>query len=172
MPNTTDWTDENKLKSELYISVDIETNGSVPSKNAMLSFGAAAVRGDEVVATFSRNLILPEDTEPDPETMQDFWGRFPKAYESTRTDLVSPELALGDFCRWARELRKEDEIPVFMAYPLTFDFSWMYFYGMKYAPREWWGTFSFHGLDIKTYAMAAMNSLYTYSAKKYWPKPW
>ena len=42
---------------EIYISVDIETDGPIPGPNSMLSFGAAAFSDDgKLVDTHSANL--------------------------------------------------------------------------------------------------------------------
>ncbi len=156
-------------KSDLYISVDIETNGPIIGQNAMLSFGCAALRGDEIVSTFTRNLIIPEGTTTDADTME-FWAQYPDAYKATQVNQDAPEDAFKALCSWVFDLKLEDEIPVFMATPIGMDFSWMFYYGMNVAPVQWWKTFNFQGLDIQSYAVAAFNKPYIHSAKKYWPK--
>ncbi len=148
----------------------MEADGPVPGLHSMLSFGAAAVRGEEIVGTFTRNLFLT-GTKTDPDTM-DFWAKFPDAYKATRTDIMHPEFAFYQLCSWVKQLKTADEIPVFVAFPAGFDFSLMYYYGMTYARRDWWDTFGFQALDIKTRAADVMNKMYNYSGKKYWPKEW
>jgi hypothetical protein len=159
------------MKSELYISVDIETDGPVPGLHSMLSIGAAAIRDEEVFSTYSANLELV-GTEQDQETMLDFWAVFPTAYKATRENLVSPAFAIREFCQWVKDMKRPDEIPVFVAYPVTYDFSWLFYYGMNFARKQWWDTFKFQGLDMKSYAMATTGALYTYSDKANWPELW
>ncbi len=160
------------MKSELYISVDIETDGPVPGLHSMLSIGAAAIRDGEIVSTFSVNLDRLPNSEQDSDTMLDFWARFPAAYKATRVDTVHPSTALVRFCLWIKNLKEPDEIPVFIAYPITYDFSWMFYYGMNFARKQWWDVFNFQGMDIKSYAMATMGTMYSYSDKSHWPHSW
>ncbi len=59
-----------KRRKELYFSVDIESDGPIPIRNSMLSFGAAAFTEDgELVGKFTRNLELLPGATQDPKTM-------------------------------------------------------------------------------------------------------
>ena len=60
-------------------------------------------------------------------------------------------------------------IPVFVAYPAGFDFTFVYWYLIRFAG---YSPFSFSGIDIKTYAMALMGKPYRRSTKRNMPKRW
>jgi hypothetical protein len=56
-----------------------------------------------------------------------------------------------------------------VAYPLAFDFMFVYWYLMRYVGRS---PFSHSGLDIKTYAMAMLRRPYRQSVKRNMPRRW
>ena len=151
---------------EIYISVDIETNGPIPSDFSMLSFGAAAFDTDgNLLSTFSANLeTLPNATE-DPATMA-WWAMNQGAYLKTREAIQDPKIAIQDFISWVNAFNAK---PVFVAYPSGFDFTWMYWYMVHFVGRS---PFSFSALDIKSYAMAVLKTEYRKSTKKNMPKHW
>ena len=59
--------------------------------------------------------------------------------------------------------------PVFVAFPAGFDFTFMYWYLIKFAGES---PFSFSALDGKTYAMALLRKGYRQSTKRNYPKAW
>jgi hypothetical protein len=59
--------------------------------------------------------------------------------------------------------------PVFVAYPMGFDFGFIYWYLMRFVGRS---PFWHHGIDIRTYAMAMMKRGYKASAKEHYPVRW
>ena len=59
--------------------------------------------------------------------------------------------------------------PVFVGYPATFDFLFVYWYMMKFVGRS---PFSFSALDIKSFTMAVLKSTFRGSTKKSMPKRW
>ncbi|KAF0245570.1 MAG: hypothetical protein FD167_3534, partial [bacterium] len=59
--------------------------------------------------------------------------------------------------------------PVFVSYPVTFDFLFVYWYLIKFTGES---PFSHSGLDIKTYAMAMLKTDYRDSTKRNMPKSW
>ncbi len=58
---------------------------------------------------------------------------------------------------------------VFVGYPAGYDFTFMYWYMMKFARRS---PFSFSALDIKSYAMAVMGTPFRGTSKKSMPVSW
>lgn len=62
------------MANEIYVSVDVESDGPIPGPNSMLSFGAAAFRLDDRwpygtrISTFSANLEMLEYASSDPKT--------------------------------------------------------------------------------------------------------
>lgn len=59
--------------------------------------------------------------------------------------------------------------PVFVAYPAGFDFTFVYWYLVRFTGKS---PFSFSALDVKTYAMARLGTPYRGSAKRAWPARW
>lgn len=56
---------------EIYISTDIEADGSIPSPHSMLSLGLAAYTADNVlISTFSANLETLPGAQPHPKTAE------------------------------------------------------------------------------------------------------
>ena len=59
--------------------------------------------------------------------------------------------------------------PVFVAYPAGFDFTFVYWYLIRFAGKS---PFSHSALDIKTYAMSLLRKDYRASVKRNMPKRW
>lgn len=153
-------------KEELYISTDIETDGPIPGEYSMLSFGSAAYRADKtLVATFSANLETLPTAKTDPDTMQ-WWQTQPQAWEACRQDPRPAADVMPEYVAWLKSLPGK---PVFVGYPVGFDFTFIYWYLMKYAGES---PFSFSALDIKTYAMALLKKDYRKATKRNMPKHW
>ena len=156
---------------EVYVSVDIETDGPIPGPHSMLSLGAAALTRDgKMLSTFTRNLELLPGAEMHPKTRK-FWDRNLEAYAATRSDLVSPEVAMRDFVLWSEVFPEElDLAPVFVGYPAGFDFTFMYWYMMKFVGRS---PYSFSALDMKSYAMAKLDKFsFRGTTKRTMPGKW
>ena len=152
--------------NEIYVSTDVETDGPIPGPHSMLSFGSAAYMPDkQVVSTFSVNLEAIEGASPHPETAA-WWAKQPDAWAACRQDLVTPSVAMKRYVAWLKELPGR---PVFVGYPASFDFMFVYWYLMRFAGES---PFSHSALDIKTYAMAVLRTDYRESTKKKMPKRW
>ena len=65
---------------EYYVSVDIEADGPIPSRNSMLALGAVLldVKGEEV-SSFNVSIAPRKDAVQDPDTMR-WWESQPKAW--------------------------------------------------------------------------------------------
>lgn len=151
---------------EIYISTDVETDGPIPGPHSMLSFASAAYRPDKTLLdTFSANLELLPGAAGAPETMQ-WWATQPEAWEHCRRDPRPPAEVLPAYVRWIKGL---GGVPVFVAYPLGFDFTFVYWYLIRFAGES---PFSFSGLDIKTFAMALLRSGYRDATKRNMPRRW
>lgn len=153
-------------KQEIYVSVDVETNGKIPGPNSMLSLGAAAfTRDKQMISTFFANLITLEGSAGDPDTME-WWATQPEAWAAHRINVEQPEVAIKKFVEWVKTLPGK---PVFVGYPAGFDFLFMYWYMIKFAGES---PFSFSALDIKTYAAAVLKCDYREATKKNMPTRW
>jgi hypothetical protein len=145
--------------SEIYISVDIETDGPIPGANSMLSLGAVALTPDrEQLGTFSINLVELQGAVPDPSTMA-WWAKQPEAWKAAREDPQPPVPAMHRFSSWVKDMCQaaKGANPVFVGYPAGFDFMFVYWYLIKFLGDS---PFSFSALDIKTYAAAVLGIPY------------
>lgn len=151
---------------EIYISTDIETDGPIPGPHSMLSFASAAyLRDKTLVDTFTANLETLPEAQGDPKTMQ-WWAGQPEAWQASRQKLQSPDVAMRNYVVWLKGLPGK---PVFVAYPAGFDFTFVYWYLIRFTGET---PFSHSALDIKTYAMAMMKGEYRASTKRAMPRHW
>ncbi|WP_437190680.1 3'-5' exoribonuclease domain-containing protein [Planctomicrobium sp. SH527] len=167
-PDPTDKTLDNHTSptTEIYVSTDIEADGPIPGPHSMLSIGSAAYLEDKtLLATFSANLELLPEASADPQTTE-WWNRNRRAYRKTRVNMESPEVAMKRYVEWLKALPGR---PVFVAYPAGFDFTFVYWYLMKFAGES---PFSFASLDMKTMAMTMMNSQFHATTKRRMPRHW
>jgi DNA polymerase III epsilon subunit-like protein len=127
---------------EVYISIDIEAAGPVPSTFSMLSLGAVVV--DDPKKTFYVELkpvndkFAPDAMKVVGRTLQDFAknGREPKEVMIAFRDwLVSVAAAAK---------------PVFVGFNAAFDWAFVNFYFHEYLGEN---PFGFGGIDIKSYYM-------------------
>ena len=159
------------IKQEVYVSVDVETDGPIPGPHSMLSLGAVAMLpNDDIdqreIGCFSSNLITLPGAQPDPKTQAWWEEQDPRVYALSRDNARDPGIVMPEFAAWLDQL---PGLPVCVAFPAGFDFMFVYWYLIKFAKRS---PFSFSSLDIKTYAMALRKSEYRKSTKKRWPGRW
>jgi hypothetical protein len=155
----------------IYCFADIETDGPVPGINSMLSLGCAAFdeNGAEI-SVFSASLIELDDAQGDPATL-DWWSRQDKIYSQIRTGPRPPSIVFADFVSWISLLEGD---AVFAAHPLLFDGIWIDWYLKKFTGRRIFeGPFAERclfvgaGIDVPSYAHAALNTPYVRSRPKY-----
>ena len=138
--------------ADVYISVDVEADGSVPLVHSLLSLGACVAgtfdgtdfrRSDPLGCTFYAEL-RPVGDEFDPAALA--------AARLDRDRLVAegedPAAAMGRFVEWVHQAARGGR-PVFVAYPASFDWPWVAAYLGRYAAGA--APFGFSGvLDIKS----------------------
>lgn len=151
------------MTSEIYVSVDIEATGPIPGPYSMTSIGAAAYLVDGTfVDSFEVNLDELPFATMDPLT-QKFWDENPTAWEIGRKNTVPPKEGMAKFAAWVCSLPGK---PVMCAYPLGFDFTFVYWYFVFFLSSS---PFSFSGMDMKTYAMALLKTPYRETVKRNFP---
>ena len=122
--------------ADVYFSADVETDGPIPGPYSILSFalvyagrfdGNCFERPGEPKLTFYREL-KPISELFDPEAL--------RVNGLDRGKLVqigqAPEQAMSDACRWVKQIAKSDRA-VLVAYPLSFDWSWLYWYFIRFS---------------------------------------
>ncbi len=151
---------------EIYVSTDVETDGPIPGPNSMLSFGSAAYRADKtLVTTYTANLETLPNATGDPKTME-WWATQPAAWQACRTNLQAPERAMPEYLAWLKALPGK---PVFVGYPVAFDFMFVYWYLIRFTGQS---PFSHSALDMKTLAMALLKVDYRDATKRRMPRRW
>ncbi|MEW2624728.1 exonuclease [Streptomyces sp. NPDC048106] len=161
-------------KAEFYVSADVEADGPVPGPFSMSSFGLA-VAGvhdgtafqtlDPVDRTFYAEL-KPISDAYDPEAL---------AVSGLDRDRLAregqePTLAMDAVAAWLATVSDElAAAPVFLAYPLGYDWMWMYWYFMQFAAD---GSPFGHSrcLDLKTFYAAKSASPIIESTKRSMPR--
>jgi hypothetical protein len=142
------------MSAEIYVSTDVEADGPIPGPHSMLSFASAAYTADkQLIGTFSANLELLEGAAPHP-VQEAWWKTQPEAWAACRKDLQQPAAALVAYVEWVEALPGK---PVFVAMPAGFDFTFMFWYMMRFTGRC---PFSWSALDIKTLAFAAVPQVH------------
>ena len=156
--------------TEIYVSVDIETDGPIPGDYSMLSLGSAAYDVDENLnSTFTVNIAPLDGAWQHPDTME-FWKANPKAWDAVHIEQQLPEEAMKSYAVWLEGLvAGTDTHLVFVGYPAVFDYSFVHWYMVHFVGRD---PFSFYALDLKTYAMAALNTEFVETTKSIMPKDW
>jgi DNA polymerase III epsilon subunit-like protein len=159
-------------RADIYISGDVETDGPIPGPYSMLSFGLAVVgvydgrrfeRPGSAGATLYREL-RPISENFDPEALAvNGLDR-----ERLLREGADPSRAMAEAARWVREV-SEDYRPVLVAYPVAFDWSFLYWYFERFA-RE--GSPFGHSscLDIRTLYHAAAGTVFDRSGKASMPE--
>ena len=153
-------------KPEIYVSVDIEADGPIPGPHSMLAIGAVAY--DETgawVDEYAANLDALPDAEPYSQTME-WWQQFPEAWAAIREETRPPETVMPEFADWVEAL---PGTAIFVAWPATFDFMWIYWYLIRFTGRR---PFSEHGIDMRSYAMGMRKKDFRRSGKNYLPQRW
>jgi hypothetical protein len=151
---------------EIYVSTDVETDGPIPGPHSMLSIGSAAYDEEgRLVSTFTANLESLPGASPNPDTAK-WWATQPEAWAAVMKDRQDPAEAMQAYVDWVKTL---PGIPVFVGYPSGFDFTFVYWYCVRFTGGS---PFSFSAIDIKTMAMTMLKTRFRETTKRVMPKRW
>lgn len=179
----------NSKQKDVYISVDIESVGGVAGMYSMSSIGASVAGFRNVDGTYQSVDNVKEDcfyAELKPindrytleaikvgllvnfdEDIEDTDGSL--KFEYLKNNGENPEVAMLNFYNWVKSMEmKYNGRPVFMAYPASFDWSFVYYYFMVYVGKSPFGFSSV--LDLKSAYSVLSKSSYSRSNKRYMPK--
>lgn len=176
---------------EIYFSVDVEATGPIPGEYSMSSLGASAAGAlmkDGSYAIFDHtdsansfyrelkpvsNKFIPEAIkvgllEGFDDTIPDESGQ--RRFDWMKVHGVWPNHAMESFAEWVNSVSAAHggPRPVFMAYPASFDWTFVYWYLTKFDVKS---PFGFSGvLDLKSvYAIASGKGL-SRATKRNMPK--
>lgn len=158
-------------RPDLYISADVETDGPIPGPYSLLSFGLCVAgtydgstfhRADPQRSTFYAEL-KPISSEWQPEAMEVNGLDRARLSASGR----EPEDAMSEAASWVLEVAR-DHRPVLVAYPVAFDWAFLYWYFVRFA-REG-SPFGYSScLDIRTLYQARAHTVHDESGKAKMP---
>jgi hypothetical protein len=124
---------------DVYFSADVETDGPIPGPFSMLSFAlvyAGAFDGLKFTrpASYEQNFyaeIKPISDNFDPEALRvNGMDR-----ERLLREGQSPETAMKAASDWIQRIAGNGK-PVLVAYPLSFDWSWLYWYFVRFCSES------------------------------------
>ena len=143
--------DMHNLKADLFISVDVETDGPIPGAYSLLSFAMVVVGSfdGEIFERAKGQASFYRELRPISDQFQI------EALEVNGLDRarlldegVDPRTAMNEAYSWVEEHSAGFQA-VFVGYPAVFDWSWMYWYFMRYGDRG--SPFGFSScLDLKS----------------------
>jgi hypothetical protein len=124
---------------DVYFSADVETDGPIPGPFSMLSFAlvyAGAYDGNKFVkpARYEQHFyaeLKPISTEFDSEALRvNGMNR-----ERLLLEGQSPDRVMRDAMDWVKKVAGNGK-PVLVAYPLSFDWSWLYWYFIRFCAES------------------------------------
>jgi DNA polymerase III alpha subunit (gram-positive type) len=137
-----------KGAGEVYVSIDIETDGPAPGLNSMLALGAAAFVKGEQWSTFYAKLNPLQGASPNPDTAT-WWDQNPEAKREVEIDRIPADVAMREFAVWVDELPGKQRDKVAVAWPAAYDFAFVNWYAHRFVGRNPLG---FACVDIRSYA--------------------
>jgi hypothetical protein len=121
---------------DVYFSADVETDGPIPGPFSMLSFGlvvAGAFDGQRFIRPAQYNQTFYRELKP---ISNNFEEEALRVNGLDRNHLMSagiaPESAMRDAADWVNKLAGGCR-PILVAYPLSFDWSFLYWYFVKFS---------------------------------------
>jgi 3'-5' exoribonuclease Rv2179c-like domain len=149
-------------RPELYISIDIETDGPAPGLNSMRALGAVAFApdGKECGGWYATIEPLPEATT-DKQTME-WWDTQPDSYREITASPTPASYVIPHFVRWLEEDLRGNKL-IAVGWPIAFDFAFVNYYCHRFTGRNPLG---FAGLDIRSYANGLAGHASYYGLKE------
>lgn len=158
---------------DVYVSVDVEADARIPSEGSMSSFGMAVCgrfdgarfdRAEAGAQTFYRELKPIMDTFDAEALAVSGLDRD----ELARSGADARD-AMNDAYAWVRDVAGDNHKPVFVAYPLGFDWLWMYTYFVRFCDQG--SPFGFsNALDVKSFYAARAGCVLSDATKRNWPR--
>ncbi len=140
---------------ETFISVDIEAAGPIPGVYAMLSLGACVV-GNALENFYVELKPITRIFEPESIAVAGF------TLDELEQRGVEPARAMEEFEKWIARVTPSDHTPVFVAYPLAFDWMFVAYYFHRFLNRN---PFGISGVDVKSFYAGMMGKPFIQSGK-------
>jgi hypothetical protein len=121
---------------DCYFSADIETDGPIPGPYSMLSFAlvyAGKFDGHKFTRPLSYNRTFYKELRPISESYEQ---EALNVNQLDRQRLIGegcdPSAAMTEAAEWVSSVA-ERSVPILVAYPLSFDWTWLYWYFVRYS---------------------------------------
>jgi hypothetical protein len=128
---------EGAFSVDIYFSADVETDGPIPGPFSILSF-ALVYAGSFDGHRFERPESYDQTFYRELKPISDFFE--PEALRVNGLDRerlsregTPPQNAMTEASAWVKKIAKERNA-VLVAYPLCFDWTWLYWYFIKFSP--------------------------------------
>lgn len=158
-------------RPDIYISVDVETDGPIPGPYSLLSFGMCVAgtydgevfrRSEPTAARFYREL-KPISDRWEPEALRvNGLNR-----DALITTGIAPAAAMDEAAAWVRAVAGTSR-PILVAYPVAFDWAFLYWYFVRFSSTG--SPFGYSScLDIRTLYQAHAKRVFDASGKASMP---
>lgn len=145
---------------DFYFSADVETDGPIPGPYSMLSFAmvyAGSFDGRNFESPLTYDKVFYREIKP---ISNEFQAEALRVNGLDRDRLLrfgeEPSVVMTDAFDWVRQMAGGGR-PVLVAYPVSFDWTWLYWYFVRFSEKG--SPFGYsHCYDIKT-AFAVKASL-------------
>ena len=123
-------------KMDAYFSADVETDGPIPGPFSILSFAlvyAGSFDGTDFQRPENYDLTVYKELRPISENFELDALRV-NGLDRQRLCLEGelPEKAMTEACQWVKRIAGHAQ-PVLVAYPLSFDWTWLYWYFIRFS---------------------------------------
>jgi hypothetical protein len=121
---------------DAYFSADVETDGPIPGPFSMLSFAivyAGSFDGKRFERPQNYETYFHKELRPISDQFQEEALKV-NGLDRDRLykDGGAPEQVMAEACQWVKKIAGEAN-PVLVAYPLSFDWSWLYWYFIRFS---------------------------------------
>ena len=158
--------------SDIILSIDFETYGTIPGVHSAASIGVVAYQDYKEVDSFYGVFKPLSWTKPDPDTMA-WWKKYPDAWEEINTNQEEPNILMANFYDWGMNLPGDFKSRVFAANPNTFDVGFLTFYCYRYAKKFPVNVcYRLRCLDIRSYFACLAGVDYSKAERYKMPPEW
>jgi hypothetical protein len=121
---------------DAYFSADVETDGPIPGPFSMLSFAivyAGSFDGTRFERPKDYQRVFYKELRPISDNFQEEALRI-NGLDRSRlcVDGQAPQMVMTEACHWVKQIAGREK-PVLVAYPLSFDWTWLYWYFIQFS---------------------------------------
>jgi len=162
--------------SELYFSLDVETDGPIAPLNSMIQIGLTAFNLTRCpIAQYTASLLPLPGAVEDPDTLR-WWMETEEKkarWSAIRINAKPAEVVMPEVMWWiAAEAAKEKAEPICCASPVGYDWCFFRYYTIRYAYAGQESIFRHRCWDARSHAMGILGKEYLHCGKEGVPQSW